>query len=220
MYGNELKMTSNHKLDHYLEWRTNRIVKLEQIFGSNFFRGKTVLEVGAGTGLVGKVLRDDFGADVTFTEGRPELLKIIKENNPTARVEMINHECVWDLNERFDVIIHWGLLYHLDHWRQDLECTIKHLDLGGILSLESEVMDSDKEQELKIIEMKSQDDQSLFGVGTRPSSITIEKQLKALNLEFNRYDDADLNTSFHHYDWISENSLKYQNGQRRFWIAS
>jgi hypothetical protein len=34
---------------HYVEWREKRIAKIEKIFGQDFFKNKTILEVGCVT---------------------------------------------------------------------------------------------------------------------------------------------------------------------------
>jgi cyclopropane fatty-acyl-phospholipid synthase-like methyltransferase len=211
---------SNHDHNHYTLWRKSRITKLEQIFGKEYFRNKSVLEVAAGNGKIGKFLCEEWGANVTFTDGRQALIDEIKQNNPESRAILVDHDAEWDLGERFDFIIHWGLLYHLDNWQQDLRCTINHLKLGGVLALESEVIDSSEDEEIKSNEPASMDDQSLYGLGTYPSALRVENQLKKMNLEFKRYDDTDLNADFHHYDWVLKNTMKFRCGQRRFWIVS
>lgn len=212
-------MISNHDLEHYVLWRKTRIAKLKRIFGIGFFKNKSVLELGAGTGLVGKFLRERWGANVTFTEGRVKLIQKIRENNPKSRIVLMDHDLPWKLNKQFDFIIHWGLLYHLDNWQQDLMCAVKHLALDGILALESEVLDSNELEEIKVIE-DAGDDQSLYTHGSRPSASMIEDHMRLLNLEFKRYDDTDLNAHTHRYDWVLKNSMKHLQGQRRFWIAS
>jgi hypothetical protein len=210
---------SNHDHNHYVDWRNTRINKLEQVYGKGYFYNLNVLEVGAGSGSIGKFLREEWGAKVTFTEGRPELAQRIKNNNPGAEVYQIDHDKEWELGKRFKIIIHWGLLYNLDNWKQDLTSAVRHLDLGGQLCLESEIMDHPDDIEIKREEPTSHDDQSLNGLGTQPTATAVEKHLRKLNLDFKRYDDTDLNSGFHHYDWVSVGGKKCGSGQRRFWIA-
>lgn len=212
-------MISSHAHSHYIAWRKSRINKLDQIFGKEFFRGKRVLEVGAGFGLIGKHLREYWGADVVFTEAREHLVNTIRMMNPKAEVHMIDHENLWDLHQKFDFIIHWGLLYHLDNWKQDLFCTAAHLKPTGILSLESEILDRFGEVEEKLSEPTNEDDQAVGGLGTQMSAGVVENILRSLKLSYKRYDDSDLNADFHHYDWKESDSGKSRSGQRRFWIA-
>lgn len=209
---------SNHDYAHYAPWRKARINKLEQIFGKEYFRGRSVLECGAGKGLIGKYLREEWGANVTFTEGREELVEEIKRNNPGAKVWHINHEEPWVVG-RFDFVIHWGLLYHLNAWKSDLIYTINSVSKPGVLTLESEVLDYEGDVEIKGGEPKDQDDQSMVGIGTQMTAAAVENQLSAFNVSYRRYDDADLNADFHHYNWKPMNNGKRGNGQRRFWIC-
>lgn len=212
---------SSHNHNHYVDWRNARINKIEKIFGADFFRGKDILEVGAGKGVIGKYLHDQWGANVTFTEGRAELVEYIRQTNPGANVYQINHEQPWELAEKFDIIIHWGLLYHLFRWRKDLLRIKSHLREGGILFLESEVFDSDLDQEFNVNEDKQIDDQSLIGVGTRASALAIENELSKIGFTFKRYDDADLSDANHRYDWELKNTkcLHSSYGLRRFWVC-
>lgn len=214
---------SNHDHYHYIDWRATRIAKLEQVFGKEYFKDKSVLECGAGTGLVGKFLREEWGADVSFTEGREELLGKIRDNNFDGEIYLVNHERDWypamHFALKYDVIIHWGLLYHLNYWQEDLQRVRDRLNPGGVLVLETEVLDFDSDTEKKIEESAFLDDQSLQGVGTQMTPTAVENQLKNLGFTFKRYDDKDLNCEFHHYDWVSSNSGKYGAGQRRYWVC-
>ena len=210
---------SNHDLDHYTPWRKSRIAKLEQIFTRKYFEGRRILECGAGNGLIGKYLREELGAEVAFTEGRWELMDTITTNNPRARVYLVDHDKPWDLGRKFDLVIHWGLLYHLDNWRQDLGCVAKHLDLGASLCLETEIIDYPYVTESYRKEPTDQDDQALNGRSTIPTAKAVEDRLRELNLDFKRYDDADLNAAFHHYDWVEKGLGAGGKGQRRFWVS-
>lgn len=213
-----------HDAKHYAPWRATRIDKLQQVLSSEFFRNKDVLEVGCGTGKVGQFLRESWGANVTFTEGRADLIPMIRANNPDADIHHIDHELPWDLDKKFDFIIHWGLLYHLGAWpwKWDLRCAARHLRPDGKLSLESEVLDSARDQQLLLKENPHGSDQSMSGNGARPSAIAVENVLDVwCNLKYVRYDDADLNSSFHCYDWVSGKTVgQLVVGQRRYWICS
>lgn len=83
---------------------------------------------------------------------KSELVAEICRSNPNRIVHQVNHENIWSIPKRFDFIIHWGLLYHLDNWRQDLGCALNHLKSDGYLSLESEVLDTSDDIEVKVDE--------------------------------------------------------------------
>jgi SAM-dependent methyltransferase len=213
--------------NHYEEWRQKRIQKILNIFGKDYFKQKLILEVGCGYGDIGKYFREKEGANVIFTEGRQEHLPIIADNNPGAQIIHLNHENAWKVefhdfpDKRFDAIIHFGLLYHLDNWKQDLECALEHSDL---IILESEVADSNEKIEHKLIDSNGYDQAiSDSRRSTRPSAPYIESVFLENGFSFIRYDDSDLNSFFHTYDWAVTESDKTkswdQRGYRRFWVA-
>ena len=98
-----------------------------------------------------------------------------------------------------------------------MKSALRHSDL---IFLESEVADSDDPNfDLKVKE-KNKYDQALRKWGSRPSADNIEKVLKVENFKFKRFDDLNLNSSFHKYDWEVTNTNTWSHGLRRFWIAS
>jgi len=211
-------------MDHYRGWRPKRIEKIEKIFGVDFFKEKTILELACGYGDIGKHFKENCGSIVTFAEGREEHLPFIKENNPDCEVIHLNQENNWNLNKIFDVVIHFGVMYHLDNWKQDLECTLKHTDL---VILESEIADSDKLMEFKIVDPNGYDQAISEGrIATRPSASYVEKVFEDNGFSFVRYDDGDLNDGIHCYDWKVSGAAERPGynrndggGLRRFWVA-
>ena len=203
---------------HYVDWQKSRVNKLVSIFGADFFRGKTILELGAAHGDNGSMLAA-LGAQVTYAEGRKENVEVIKQRYPEAEVIHLNQETDWDLGKKFDIVLHWGVLYHLDNWKQDLECAVRHADL---IFLESEVGRSNKiDFELKLQE-KPLYDQAVNDrcMGTRPSAAAVENCLSKLGCIFRRHDSNDINSRFHTYDWVMPDPAPddFITGFRRFWI--
>jgi hypothetical protein len=201
---------------HYNEWRQVRIQKVESIFGKEFFKNKTILELACGYGHTGMYFFN-LGAKVTFAEGREEHVNEFRKQHPDQEIILLNQEYKWDLNRKFDLIIHWGVLYHLDNWQQDLSCAAKHSDL---ILLESEVCDSDDENVDIKIEGCDRYDQEMGPFASRPSASNIEKNLTNLGFSFTRYDDADLNCLHHDYSWKVGNTLEWRYGLRRFWVVN
>lgn len=202
---------------HYNDWRVKRINFIEKLYGKSFFRDTTILELGCGHGHIGRYLQNQLGARVTFADSRLEHLDVIKGVMPNADTVCFDQNSPWDLGRKFDLIIHWGVLYHLDNWRQDLECAVNH---SSMIFLESEVCDSeDFEFEIKLPAVEGYD-QDCGEYSTRPSAAAIEDKLIECNLLYRRFDSPELNSEFHCYDWESTNSNKWTQGQRRFWIVS
>lgn len=200
---------------HYVGWRKSRLDKIQTIFGKDWFKGKSILELACGQGHIGSYI-ETLGANVTYAEGRKSHCEMMTKLHPKREVININQEEPWSLDRQFDMIIHWGVLYHLDNWKQDLACTLKH---SGMVLLESEVLDSNDSIEIKIEEPFDGWDQAISTVGSRPSASLVEQVLSSLGATYTRYDHADLNSGFHQYDWKVENTGESRNGIRRFWIV-
>lgn len=199
---------------HYDNWRNIRVAKLVNLLGENWFNGKTVLELASGHGKIGKMFKDK-GCIVTCAEGRGEHVDTIKRNYPDMNVELVDQTKPYFLG-KYDLVIHWGVLYHLplEYWKQDLENALKHSDL---ICLESEVADSDNPYFL-IKVGEGGYDQSMYESGVRPSADMVEEYVKSLGYSITRYDDSDLNTTDHIYDWKVENTNTWKSGLRRFWL--
>ena len=212
---NEIKSHRNFFYGHYVDWRKSRIEKLISILGESWFNGKTILELGCGYGDIGRELQK-LGSLVTFAEGKKEHVEQMKLMGRGPEIILLDQDNDWCLNRKFDLVIHWGVLYHLDNWKRDLEISIKH---GKIVSLETEVIDSDDPE----IESKLEEcwyDGALNHVGSRMSAGNVEKVFNEIGVVFNRYDDKDLNASYHCYDWkVGERSPGiWSSGTRRFWM--
>jgi len=198
---------------HYTAWRITRINKLVSILGRDWFKDKDVLEAGAGYGHVGEEIMK-LGARVTFAEGKPEYFQKITERLPNAEVVLLDNDTEWDLGWKWDLVIHWGLGYHLDNWKRDLTITCKH---GKIISYETEVLDVQQGIEVKVPESWAHG--ALHGVGTRPSPMLIETHLRDIGAKFTRHDDKDLNAEYFRYDWQpGYRQGKWEDGLRRFYI--
>jgi SAM-dependent methyltransferase len=210
---------------YYDDWQKNRINKIEQIFGKEYFKDKTILEVACGYGDIGKYFRENLGSNVTFAEGRKEHLPFIMENNPGSKVIELNQENLWDLGEKFDIVIHFGVTYHLDNWKQDFECAMNHAK--SVMIYETEIADSKNPfGEFKFKDIDGYDQAlSESKICTRPSAAYVENEIQRLGGTFVRYDDADLNANIHTYSWelsgAADTNPDYNRssgvGMRRFW---
>lgn len=204
--------------DHYEYWRAKRIVSIVEYYGQEWFKNKKILELGCGYGDIGYVLAT-LGADVIFAEGRVDNCDVLRKRYPNNRVYQVNLENEWPFpeNERFDMILHMGLLYHLDDFMFSLKkCAL----CTDNLVIETEVCDSnDPEFVLKINENSNYYDQSLIGKGSRPSAEYIENRFGELGFDFERVNDSRCNALFHIYDWKVENTKTSRAGLRRFWFC-
>lgn len=213
-----LKPQKNRFTNHYEYWRAKRITAIVDYYGETWFKGKRILELGCGYGDIGYTL-STLGATVVFAEGREENCAYLHRRFPNAKVYCMNCENEWPFpqNAHFDLILHLGLLYHLDNIWFALD---KALECCDHLVLETEVADSDDpDYILKIDEDATFWDKSLMGRGSRPSAEYIEKHLAKMNWRYQRITDARCNALFHKYDWPVKNTGTWKAGQRRFWFC-
>jgi len=213
--------------DYYNQWRLLRVCKLEQIFGVDWFKGKKILELGCGYGNIGLYLKD-LGADVTFADARIDFLDVIKGKCSDAKIICLNQDERWNLKEYYDLIIHFGVLYNIKNWQQDLNCALSQTKY---LALETAVnrYDYDIEFNIKNLDVNNKHCGIFNEYGSLPSVSLIEKELGS---SFKRYDDADLNgNDFIKYTLICNDKTKvilktidsWHNknyyGGRKFWIV-
>jgi len=198
---------------HYAGWRETRITKLVKILGKDWFPGKAVLELGAAYGHIGNRMLELGCSEVICAEGRLEHIEQMKQMHPKVTPLHLDLDTTWDLGRQFDLIIHWGVMYHLNNWKENLACVIAH---SPIVCLETEVSATiDPMFDLKVGEMGF--DQALNGIGSRPSPAHVEATIIENGATYERYDHSDINFVFHVYDWDS-NDGTWAHGRRRFWM--
>ncbi len=204
--------------DHYFNgfynnWRKSRFSCIQKYINQSFFLNKTLLEVGCGCGDNGKLFKD-IGCTVTCTDARDALIMNGKIRYPELTFDVFDCD-TQKLNKQYDIILDWGLLYHLDNMEDHLRDMCSNCNY---LLLESEVCDTEELVNLKVHEHNSYD-QSYHGKGSRPSSTLVEKILTDSNFEFIMIKDSILNSDFHIYDWEITNTKTWRHGLRRFWIC-
>jgi 2-polyprenyl-3-methyl-5-hydroxy-6-metoxy-1,4-benzoquinol methylase len=173
----------------YNEWRIKRVKKLEQTFGSEWFNGKKILELGCGYGNIGTYFQN-LGSDVTFADSRKECLAGTRKRNPTAKILLLDQDTNWSVPEKYDLIIHFGVLCHLENWQQDLSNTIKNANYVALESAINKFV-NDVSFKIEYTHYIHEYHGPFNETGSLPSVSLIEKQI-GLN-QFTRYDDAQLN---------------------------
>lgn len=186
-------------------------------YGHSFFVGKKVLELGAGHGAIGGFF-SMLGANVTCLEGRSEHVEQIRQRFPAVNA------MVFDLDKALpanlvpaDVIIHFGVLYHLRDPEASLRDTCRAC---SHMVLETECADSDDPNfSRQTSEKVYHKDHALNGVGCSPSAAFIERILSEEGMAFEMIKDARCNAGDHHYDWPLRNTGAGPKAQRRFWFV-
>lgn len=206
----------------YVGWRLARLNKILEIYGPDHFKGRRILEVGAGHGDIGAFLAD-LGADVLCLDGRIQnvnfaRLKHRKVNG--VRFEQANLEEDFSRFGRFDLIIHFGLLYHLRHVDENLKCSFSMADE---VLLETVVCDSsDPHRIIFCAERSHIEEEALDGTGSRPSPFYVERLATENGFGVQRHFSADLNSGdYFCYDWKHLNNERGSGSSdfklRRLW---
>lgn len=217
------------------QWKQKRISKIIDIFGADWFAFKNVLELAACYGDIGIELIK-LGANVTFTEGRDKNIRVIKDKlisfGIAPVVHKIDQNSPYSINGKFDLVLHLGVLYHIEDWKRDIECALQH---SNTMVLETIVNTNvnEKEKLLPVIL-----DEDYEGLSTHCSLVTqeaIEEHLSFLGCKFIRFDTQQLNTTWsgagatqirNVYDWKYRTVESYKNPfvrdsqvhYRRMWL--
>jgi 2-polyprenyl-3-methyl-5-hydroxy-6-metoxy-1,4-benzoquinol methylase len=158
--------------DHYNDWIISRINGVKKYISPDFFKGKTLLELGCGYADIGNMFHE-LGAIVTSSDAREEHLQVVKQRYPHLTTLQIDGENISRI-DKYDIILHWGLLYHLNEIEDHLEEIAKKCD---VLLLETEVSDSD-DIKFYISSRECGYDQAFHNVGIRPSPSYVESVLE------------------------------------------
>ena len=191
-----------------------RINKIYDVLGKDWFAGKTVLELGACHGDIGMAMQK-YGADVLFTDIRPDNLAKITKNYPyqhfTPNTAVINQNEPYNLGKKFDLVIHMGTLYHIENWKQDLKCALAHTSL---MFLETAVHPIEGSPD-GWFESAGDDYNSFNALQPLFTQESVERTLTELGCKFFRFDNKSMNTEWswmydnclirHVYDWTYDN---------------
>lgn len=199
-------------------WRVTRINKILSIYGLDELAGKRILELGAGHGDIGAFFAG-IGAEVTCVDGREENLTFgrlkFRDVEGLSFVRANLDEDFRHLGE-FDLILHLGLLYHIEAAEEHL---LRCFELADEVILESVVCDSTDPYLIHLVdEDAGVNEDALSGRGSRPSPFFIERVAREAGFEIERYFTSDLNAGEYLYDWEHQNDGSHDAyRRRRFW---
>jgi SAM-dependent methyltransferase len=137
---------------------------------------KSVLEVGAGIGLLTKFFEDQ-DCSVLSTDGNPDNVKVMRRMYPWRRVGNLDLDRASDLSKfgQFDIVFCYGTLYHLSKPEEALKALSSVC--REIILLETSVSPG-RYSELVLVRERIGRDQAISGVGCRPTRLWVMKTLK------------------------------------------
>jgi SAM-dependent methyltransferase len=187
-------------------YRESQLTRLTNLFAHTDLErwsGMSVLEVGAGLGHLGDAFAQ-LGFDVTSTDGRPEHVQAMQDRGRRSFVldldQLDNSDVGPDL--RFDVILCFGVLYHLAQPARFLEWCGR---AARVLLLETAVCDRSE----PVIDWVKEptgwrgQDQALSGLGCRPSPAWVEETCRTAGFDVVRDVSNPLgNWTSGRFDWV------------------
>jgi len=198
---------------HYGDWIKSRMNGINEYISPEYFKSKTLLELGCGHAHIGNKFHER-GAIVTSSDARKEHLQVVNDIYPHIKTLTLDADKD-DIPTKYDIILHWGVLYHISEIEKHLEKISRNCN---VLLLETEVCDSD-DSTFFITTDEEGYDQAFNGAGIRPSPAYVEKVLEKNGFQFRLVKDPILNSGFHSYDWEITNTNTWAGGLRRFWIC-
>jgi SAM-dependent methyltransferase len=137
--------------------------------------GKSVLEVGAGIGLLTGFF-EERGCNVLSTDARPEQVAEIKRRHPERRATTLDLERPEEIAPlgKFDVVFCYGTLYHL----AAPEPALKALsEVSEMILLETCLSPGEDEIAPNVVEERTMN-QALSGHGSRPTRAWVLNRLR------------------------------------------
>jgi hypothetical protein len=159
------------EVSHYRESNLTRMSNLFAHVDLERWRRMKVLEVGAGLGFLGDAF-SSLGFDVTSTDGRAEYVEAMQARGRESFVLDLDKTAVDEVGD-FEIILAFGVLYHLAHPEEFLRSCAKN---AKVLLLETAVCDRRE----PVVEWVSEaggwrgKDQAVGGRGCRPSPSWVE----------------------------------------------
>ena len=187
----------------YEQWCNNRVNKILDVLGKDWFAGKKILELGACHGDIGIPLLK-LGADVLFSDVRKENLQVIKDKftyeDFVPNTIELNQNFEYDLKNKFDLVLHLGTLYHVEQWKQDLKCALNH---SNIMFLETVVSPYENTPDM----LRDGSGYKYDAYNCKEPLFTqesVEKTLTELGCKFVRFDNKSLNSD---WNWLRKDCL-------------
>ena len=104
-----IKQCTQHCLGSGSRLWASAVALSRHLVGNDVVRGKRVVELGSGVGLVARVCCDE-GAVVLATDAEERLLDIVRANAPAAQTKRLDWAAE-DLSDTFDVVLGADLIY-------------------------------------------------------------------------------------------------------------
>lgn len=163
--------TSNMK--RRTPFNRNTILKVktvEKIIPFEKFRGGKVLDIGCNSGHNSIYLASEYNMYPTGIDVTPRHIEVSNLLSEIANIEgnyILGDAETYCSENYFDVVLHFGTLYHLPNPLLSLQTTYKNLKEGGYLALETQVYDHPDDKNIcYFMHMQNNDKSNFWALST------------------------------------------------------
>lgn len=139
-FGDHFNTGDFGKARRFVEVPLFKAIQVDNHLPDNFFQDAHILDVGFNYGYSGQYFAKKYGCSVTGIDMQQSMKDAAEF---IADIQGINAEYILEdahtfcRPEQFDLILHFGTLYHLEHPFLALKNAIKSLKPGGYLALQT-----------------------------------------------------------------------------------
>ena len=195
----------------YVAARKARLDNLFHHVDPKALAGRTVLELGCGTGELGEAFAG-FGCRVISVDVNPAYIDIVNQRYPRRETHVLDLEGFdADRFRDIDIVLCFGLLYHLERPTAFLR---RLSTVADTVFLETVVADTDQAACEAVRETGP--DQGHSGSGCRPSPAWIEMMMSSLGYEVRDISAGRANWGGEYpsvYDWEPRNDGAWMRGK-------
>jgi 2-polyprenyl-3-methyl-5-hydroxy-6-metoxy-1,4-benzoquinol methylase len=131
----DLGSTEQENLELYAR-KKRRVVSLLRDLGGVDLKGREVLDVGCGVGMLAELF-DALGAEVSGVDASPVAIEEARHRCPGGEL-VVGSLLDFDLGRRFELAFCVDVLYHVvddDNWRAALQNVCRHVRPGGLVAI-------------------------------------------------------------------------------------
>lgn len=187
------KLQDNHiasffSNDFYTWCHRQRIVFLLKKYGIDFWKDKRVLELGGSIGTAANSL-NLLGSRASVWEGRQDVVDVGKILHPNVSFKVKNLETDCKSKIKFDVVLNWGVLYHISPHSFDnfMKNSFDLVKPGGVMLIDTNVYPISNEQtvdnKIAVNENSEILEHAVSGTGTLVTPEYIVKQFTKFGAE-------------------------------------
>lgn len=134
------------------------------------FRGGAVLDIGCNSGHYSIYLASQYAMEPTGIDVAPRHVEVSNLLSEIADIKgnyILEDAETYCVENGFDVVLHFGTLYHLPNPLMSLQSTYRNLKKGGYLALETQVYDDPNDKNIcYFMHMQNNDKTNFWALST------------------------------------------------------